>query len=76
MEAAFQSYVLLRHHQLHQQTGLAEQTSTLGVLLTPRTDGSRPWDTTLLRTEGDNDLTSEEVARYTQLWNSRPAEAA
>ncbi|MEU1276316.1 hypothetical protein [Streptomyces sp. NPDC005799] len=76
VEAAFQSYVLLRHHQLHQQTGLAEQTSTLGVLLTPRTDGSRPWDTTLLRTEGDNDLTSEEVERYTELWNPRPAEAA
>ncbi len=40
---------MLRHHQLHQHTGLVEQTSTLGVLLTPRTDGSRPWDTTLLR---------------------------
>ncbi|MEW2045756.1 hypothetical protein [Streptomyces sp. NPDC005476] len=76
VEAAFQSYVLLRHHQLHRQTGLAEQTSTLGVLLTPRTDGRRPWDTTVLRTEGDNNLTPEEVERYTQLWNPQPAEAA
>jgi len=76
VEAAFQSYVLLRHHQLHQQTGLAEQSSTLGVLLTPRPDGNKPWDTTLVRTEGDNNLSSEEVERYTQLWNPQPAEAA
>lgn len=76
VQAAFQSYVLLRHHQLHQQTGLAEQTSTLGVLLTPTTAGERPWDTTLLRTEGDNNLSTEEVEHYTQLWNPQPAETA
>ncbi|MFD7003096.1 hypothetical protein ACFWA5_44330 [Streptomyces mirabilis] len=74
VEAAFQSYVLLRHHQLHQSTGLAEETSTLGILLTPRTDGGRPWDTTLLRTEGDNDLSLEEVQRYTGLWNPESTE--
>ncbi len=68
--------MLLRHHQLHRQTGLAEQASTLGVLLTLRTDGSRLWDTAVLRTEGDNNLAPEEVERYTQLWNTQPAEAA
>lgn len=76
VEAAFQSYVLLRHHQLHQETGLAAQSSTLGVLLTPRTDGRRPWDTTLLRTEGDNNLSPEEVEQYIQLWNPQTAETA
>lgn len=48
IQAAFQSYVLLRHHELHQHTGLAGQSATLGVLLTPRTDGTRPWGTTLM----------------------------
>ncbi|MDN0193509.1 hypothetical protein [Streptomyces sp. S.PNR 29] len=76
IQAAFQSYVLLRHHELHQQTGLADQTATLGVLLTLRTDGTRPWDTTLLRTEGDNQLTPEEVKQYSALWNRQRTDAA
>jgi hypothetical protein len=76
IQAAFQSYVLLRHHDLHQQTGLADQTATLGVLLTPRTDGTRPWDTTLMRTEGDNELSDDEVEQYSALWNRQPADAA
>ncbi|MFJ5728940.1 hypothetical protein [Streptomyces paradoxus] len=76
IQAAFQAYVLLRHHELHRRTGLAGDTSTLGVLLTPRTDRTRPWDTTLLRTEGDNQLTSEEVRQYSALWNRKTADSA
>jgi hypothetical protein len=29
---------------------------TVGVLLTPRTDGLRPWDTTMAATRGDPHL--------------------
>ncbi|MFJ9720420.1 hypothetical protein ACIRPQ_31535 [Streptomyces sp. NPDC101213] len=68
------SYVLPRHDEPHQQTGLADRTATLGALLTPRTDGTRPWDTTLLRTQGDNRLTPEEVKRCPALWNPQGAE--
>ncbi|MFF7135404.1 hypothetical protein ACFZBZ_23960 [Streptomyces sp. NPDC008196] len=73
---AFQSYVLPHHHQRDQRPGLVEQSSILGVPLAPRTDGRRPWDTTLPRTEGDRDLNPEEVERCARLWNPQPAEAA
>lgn len=72
VKAAFQAYVLLRHHEVTTRTGLAEQTATLGVLLTPRRGGNSPWDTTSIRVEGHLDLPDDEVQLYRQAWNRTP----
>ncbi|MGX1115842.1 hypothetical protein RKD37_001205 [Streptomyces ambofaciens] len=69
IEAAFSAYVQLRHHEVTARTGRAEESSTLGVLLTPRRDGVRPWDTSAVRVHGDLDLSEEEIQVYSEEWN-------
>ncbi|WTX28284.1 hypothetical protein OG696_40650 [Streptomyces sp. NBC_00656] len=64
--------MLLRHHEVTTRTGLAEQTATLGVLLTPRRGGNSPWDTTSIRVEGHLDLPDDELQLYRQAWNRTP----
>ncbi|MGX1676024.1 hypothetical protein [Streptomyces sp. NPDC055400] len=73
VQASFASYVMLRHHEVAERTGRPDDLATLGVLLTPNYDGSRPWDTTMIRTHGPSGLTAEEVRDFGQLWNHRPA---
>jgi hypothetical protein len=48
VRAAFQWWVLLRHHERAPagQLDRLDQALTVGVLLTPRSDGVRDWDTT------------------------------
>ncbi|MFK0181655.1 hypothetical protein ACIQVR_37490 [Streptomyces xanthochromogenes] len=69
VQAAFSAYVQLRHHEVTSRTGRAEESSTLGVLLTPRRDGYRPWDTSTVRVHGDLDLSEEDLQLYCELWN-------
>ncbi|MGH2917846.1 MAG: hypothetical protein ACRDLS_04495 [Solirubrobacteraceae bacterium] len=64
----FSTWVQLRHHQYQQLVGL-EDLTTVGVLLTHRTDGQRPWDTTITAVRGDLKLTAEEIAQYEELWD-------
>ncbi|WP_143203824.1 hypothetical protein [Streptomyces sp. CB02400] len=75
VQASFSAYVQLRHHEVTARTGMAEESSTLGVLLTPRHDGVRPWDTNVVRVHGDLDLSEEEIQVYSEAWN-RAAEDA
>jgi hypothetical protein len=49
----FRNYVSLRHQQQLDVTPERVDTMTVGVLLTPRADGARPWDTTMVATRGD-----------------------
>jgi hypothetical protein len=65
----FSTSVQLRHHQLQQLVGLDDMT-TVGVLLTHRNDGQRPWDTTLQAVRGDLQLTAEEIADFEKLWDA------
>ncbi|MFE3451882.1 hypothetical protein ACFXJ8_23470 [Nonomuraea sp. NPDC059194] len=65
---AFQSWLLLRHHERGIHENLSELTS-IGVLLTPRNDGHRDWDTTMTAVHGDPGLTVEEIGQYQELWN-------
>ncbi|GAA3597226.1 hypothetical protein [Streptomyces osmaniensis] len=67
--AAFSAWLQLRHHERGAQTDLAELTS-VGVLLTPRTDGHREWDTTVSTISGDPELTSDELRAYQKLFNT------
>ncbi|MFF0465500.1 hypothetical protein [Streptomyces mexicanus] len=69
VQAGFSAYVQLRHHEVTTRTGRAKESSTLGVLLTPRRDGVRPWDTTAVRVQGDPELSEEEIRVYSEAWN-------
>lgn len=69
---AFRQWVTLRHHEFGADLGTYEGVATVGVLLTPRHDGLRPWDTTMVRAEGDFELTDEELRGLEELWNRPP----
>ncbi|MCZ4120253.1 hypothetical protein [Streptomyces sp. H39-S7] len=69
---AFSAWLQLRHHERGESTDLAHLTS-VGVLLTPRTDGYRDWDTTVHAISGDPELTDDELRRYQALFNAPPA---
>ncbi|MEU1690028.1 hypothetical protein ABZ590_00145 [Streptomyces hirsutus] len=69
IQAGFSAYVQLRHHEVTSRTGRTEESSTLGVLLTPRHDGRRPWDTSTVRVHGDLELSEEELRVYSEGWN-------
>jgi hypothetical protein len=64
----FGSWVLWRHYQVQQRLGPDRPLRTIGVLLTPRRDGLRPWDTTLKTLDGPLELTPEEVTVYREAW--------
>ncbi|MFB8087193.1 hypothetical protein [Streptomyces sp. NPDC055992] len=69
IQASFSANVQLRHHEVSSRTGRTEASSTLGVLLTPRHDGKRPWDTSTVRVHGDLELSEEELRVYSKGWN-------
>jgi hypothetical protein len=58
----FSRWVWLRHHDLQEQSGNWDEQVTIGVQLTPRHDGVRPWDTTMAAVSGDLDLTPDVLA--------------
>jgi hypothetical protein len=53
IETFFGDYVTLRHQQQIELMPERAHMLTVGVLLTPRHDGHRPWDTTTAATRGD-----------------------
>lgn len=64
-------WVMLRHHDLYQLVDSPDALITVGVILTPRTDGVRSWDTTALGIQpGDPHLTPDELAGFRELWPS------
>ncbi|MEU4110877.1 hypothetical protein [Streptomyces sp. NPDC027717] len=67
--AAFSAWLQLRHHERGEHHDLAGLRS-VGVLLTPRTDGYREWDTTVVAVNGDPELTEEELRTYQSLFNA------
>ncbi|MFD9053542.1 hypothetical protein [Streptomyces zaomyceticus] len=69
IRAAFTAFVQLRHHEVTSRTGRAEESSALGILLTPRHDELRPWDTSTVRVHGELDLPEEDLRTYRALWN-------
>ncbi|MFB6509027.1 hypothetical protein [Streptomyces virginiae] len=73
VQAGFSGYVRLRHHEVSGRTGRPEELVTIGVMLTPNTTGARPWDTTMVRTYGESDLSEEEFEVLGRLWNRAPA---
>ncbi|MFJ5875045.1 hypothetical protein ACIQD1_10005 [Streptomyces sp. NPDC093088] len=73
VQGAFTAYVQLRHHEVTSRTGRVEESSALGILLTPRYDGVRAWDTSTVHVHGDLGLSEEELQVYRDGWN-RPSD--
>jgi hypothetical protein len=65
-------WVQLRHHDLLEKTAADDGLTTVAVLLTPRTDGQRPWDTTMCAVSGALNFTDEELAALRSMWPTPP----
>lgn len=66
---------MLRHYDFSQlrQSDQSHEHRTVAVLLTPRADGVRLWDTTSFTLFGDLGQSDEEIARMRSLWDDRDA---
>ena len=64
---AFGQLVRLRHYEQCEASGVVELTS-VGVLLTPRHDGARPWDTSAVRVSGSVEISPDELRQLHDLW--------
>ena len=64
----FTTWVMLRHHQMGEAVGRHDHLTTVGIAVTPRHDGKRPWDTSLVAATGDLGLEPEVVAQYEGFW--------
>jgi hypothetical protein len=58
----FSNLVILRHYDFGVVRGRHEDLTTVAVMLTPRYDGVRPWDTTMIKLVGDLELTEHEIS--------------
>lgn len=72
LREAFGWWVQLRHHDVRQASGTDDELTTVAVLLTPRTDGERPWDTTMCAVSGELNLTDEELGALRSVWPTPP----
>jgi hypothetical protein len=70
-QEVFGSWVQLRHHDLQEVIGDSDTLMTVGVLLTPRRDGRRQWDTTMSAVSGPINLTSRHLALYRKTWKGQ-----
>jgi hypothetical protein len=68
----FEEWVVLRHVEFANDLGTPEELTSVGILLTPRHDDVRPWDTTMIRASGEFDLTPQELAEMRMLWTDEP----
>lgn len=67
---AFGSWVQLRHHEHQQITGEGPELITVGVLLTPRRNHRRRWDTTMIAVSGVLTFEDDDLAGLQDLWNN------
>ncbi len=72
---AFGQWVMLRHHEYVQRATDVQGPRTVAVLLTPRWDGLRPWDTTMFAMNGDIGLNNDELQGMRALWNREPTDS-
>jgi len=68
---AFQQWAMLRHHEWTTllDVDIQDAASTAAVMLTPRYDRVRPWDTTVLVIVGMLDLDPNELQAMQRVWN-------
>jgi hypothetical protein len=75
LQELFGLWAQLRHHDVLAVTGDVDGLTTVGVLLTPRTDGRRPWDTTMVSVSGDVKFSTEDLEQLRELWPAPSASA-
>jgi hypothetical protein len=68
IQLAFRCWARLRHHEFAARVG-AEDPVTVAVLLTPRPDKTRKWDTSMCAIWGPSDLTEEQLTTFTEVWH-------
>lgn len=67
---AFGAWLELRHFEQQEALGRKDIT-TIGVLFTPTSDTSRPFDVTVKAAEGDLGLSAERLEAIQDVWKSR-----
>lgn len=69
---AFRQWGMLRHHEwlTAVEPDRRSGATTVAVMLTPRHDRVRPWDTTLFAFFGEMTLEADELASMQRLWNN------
>jgi hypothetical protein len=70
---AFSMLITIRHQEMYEAQQSERELLTVGLLLTPRRDGPRPWDTTMAAVRGDLELSAEHRRELERLWPVRPA---
>jgi hypothetical protein len=70
MREAFGHLVRLRHVERGERSLAEADTTTVGILLQPRHDGRRPWDTTAGMVVGAVNLDADERRVAEQLWKT------
>lgn len=67
----YRSWLLLRRQDILEKSGALGPIYpwTVGVLLTPRSDGQRPWDTTTIATNGPPAYDTAEYARLSSVFS-------
>jgi hypothetical protein len=68
VQTMFSPMVQLRHQQLIEARSDMDDVTSVGIMLTPRFDGRRLWDTWLTAVTGDQDIDSESRAELERIW--------
>ncbi|MGH2763422.1 MAG: hypothetical protein ACRDLD_12740 [Thermoleophilaceae bacterium] len=68
IKTGFSLWTQLRHHDLVSVTGDTDRLTTVAVLMTPRTDERRPWDTSVSAVSGDVGFTEPDLRELRKLW--------
>ncbi len=68
---AFSAWLLIRHHERGERVGSFAGLESIGVLLTPRHDGYREWDTTMFAVQDAPELSDDDLKQYRELWNTQ-----
>lgn len=69
IQHAFGGWAALRHHEFAARLEASDPV-TVAVLLTPRPDMTRKWDTSMCAIWGPSELSSKAIADLTELWHS------
>ena len=68
IQEVFGWWAQLRHYDLLERISANKDLTTVAVLLTPRRDGQRPWDTTMCAVSGDLSFADEELEALRSIW--------
>lgn len=66
----FTRYVLLRHSDRCDELG-TQEIDTVGILLTPRSDGRRPWDSNIRSVRRGAEINRDQIEIYRQHWDGQ-----